>query len=125
MYPNETFDYAILSQTIQTLKEPEKVILELHRVARKVVVSFPNFAHWRCRMQIMFLGKAPQTKQLPFRWHNSPNMHFLSLKDYDHFCSELGIRIEQKIPLGKNRLFPIKVLPNIFAPQAIYITSKY
>ena len=125
MYPNDTFDYAILSQTIQTLKEPEKVILELHRVARKVIVSFPNFAHWRCRMQMMFSGNAPQTKLLPFRWYNSPNIHFLSLKDYDHFCAELSIRIERKIPLGKTRGYPIRILPNLFAPQAVYITSKY
>ena len=125
MYPNDTFDYAVLSQTIQTLREPEKVILELHRVARKVVVSFPNFAHWRCRLQLLLSGRAPQTKQLPFRWYNSPNFHFLSLKDYDHFCAELGIRIEQKIPLGKSTTYPVRVVPNLFAPQAIYITSKY
>ena len=125
MYPNDTFDYAILSQTIQTLREPKKVILELHRVARKVVVSFPNFAHWRCRLQLLFSGQAPQTKQLPFRWYNSPNFHFLSLKDYDHFCEELGFRIEQKIPLGKSTIYPVRVIPNLFAPQAIYITSKH
>lgn len=124
MYPNETFDYAILSQTIQTLIEPEKVLFELHRIAKKVVVSFPNFAHWRCRLQLALAGRAPQTRQLPFRWYNSPNIHFLSLKDYDHFCAELGIRIEQKIPLGKRSTLPVKILPNFFAPQAIYITSK-
>jgi len=124
LYPNDTFDYAILSQTIQTLIEPEKVIFELHRIARKVVVSFPNFAHWRCRLQLAFTGRAPQTRQLPFRWYNSPNIHFLSLKDYDQFCAELGFRIERKIPLGKRSIYPIKVIPNFFAPQAVYITSK-
>ncbi len=124
MYPNETFDYAILSQTIQTLKEPERVIVELHRVAKKVIVSFPNFTHWRCRLQMLFSGKAPQTKQLPFRWYNSPNIHFMSLTDYDHFCAELGIRIDRKIPLGKHTTLPLRVLPNLFASQAVYVTSK-
>ncbi len=124
MYPNQTFDYAILSQTIQTLKEPERVILELHRIAKKVIVSFPNFAHWRCRLQLLLSGMAPQTKQLPFRWYNSPNIHFMSLKDYDHFCAELGIRVERKIPLGKHITLPLRVLPNLFAPQAIYVTGK-
>ena len=124
MYSNDTFDYAILSQTIQTLIEPEKVIFELHRIARKVVVSFPNFAHWRCRLQLAVTGKAPQTRQLPFRWYNSPNIHFLSLKDYDYFCAELGFHIERRIPLGKRTIAPVKVLPNVFAQQAIYITSK-
>ena len=124
MYRDNTFDYAVLSQTIQTLHHPEKVLMELHRVARKVIVSFPNFAHWLCRLQLMFTGRAPQTKQLPFRWHNSPNIHFLSLKDYDHFCEELGIRIEGKIPLGKKNSRPLEIWPNFFATQAVYVTSK-
>lgn len=124
MYANDTFDYAVLSQTIQTLKEPEKVIFELHRVAKRVIVSFPNFAHWRCRLQLFLAGRAPQTKLLPFRWYNSPNIHFLSLKDYDQFCDELSIRIERKIPLGKRTTLPMRVLPNFFASQAIYITRK-
>lgn len=125
MYPNDTFDYAVLSQTIQTLHHPQKVLLELHRVAKKVVVSFPNFAHWGCRFQLMFMGCSPKTRQLPFRWHNSPNIHYLSLKDYDRFCAELDIKIEQKIPLGKTLPLPVRILPNLLASQAVYMTSKY
>jgi homoserine O-acetyltransferase len=125
MYPNDTFDYAVLSQTIQTLRDPQKVLIELHRVARKVIVSFPNFAHWICRLQLLFGGRAPQTRQLPFRWHNSPNIHFLSLKDFDRFCAELDIKIERRIPLGKKSIWPVRILPNVFAPQAVYVTSKY
>ena len=125
MYPNDTFDYAVLSQTIQTLRDPQKVLVELHRVARKVIVSFPNFAHWICRLQLLFGGRAPQTKQLPFRWHNSPNIHFLSLRDFDRFCAELDIKIEKRIPLGKTSIWPVRVLPNVFASQAVYVTSKY
>ena len=68
----------------------EKVFAELLRVGKKVIVSFPNFAHWRCRAMLYFCGKAPVTKQLPFGWHNSPNIHFLSLKDFDEFCRKLG-----------------------------------
>lgn len=125
MYPNDTFDYAVLSQTIQTLREPQKVLIELHRVARKVIVSFPNFAHWVCRLQLLFGGRAPQTRQLPFRWHNSPNIHFLSLRDFDRFCGELDIKVEKRIPLGKKSIWPVRVLPNVFASQAVYVTSKY
>ena len=124
MYSDHTFDYAVLSQTIQTLQHPQKVLLELHRVAKKVIVSFPNFAHWGCRFQLLLEGCAPQTKQLPFRWYNSPNVHFLSLKDYDCFCDELGIHVEQRIPLGKKSTVPLKILPNFFASQAVYVTSK-
>ena len=125
MYPDDTFDYAVLSQTIQTLRDPHKVLVELHRVARKVIVSFPNFAHWMCRAQLFFGGHAPQTRQLPFRWHNSPNIHVLSLKDFDRFCEELGITIEKRIPLGKQSTWPVQVLPNLFASQAVYVTSKH
>jgi homoserine O-acetyltransferase len=125
MYPNETFDYAILSQTIQTLLHPQKVLTELHRVAKKVIVSFPNFGHWLCRSQLLLKGIAPQTKQLPFRWYDSPNVHFFSLKDYDRFCAELGIKIELRIPLGKKSTLPVCILPNLFASQAVYVTSKY
>ena len=124
MYPDETFDYAVLSQTIQTLHDPQKVLLELHRVAKKVIVSFPNFAHWICRLQLMFTGSAPTTKQLPFRWYNSPNVHFLSLKDYDQFCTELDIKVEQRIPLSKISTLPVRILPNLFASQVVYVTSK-
>jgi methionine biosynthesis protein MetW len=123
-YADKTFDYVILSQTVQTLKEPQKVFQELLRVGRKVIVSFPNFAHWQCRMQLFFRGTAPVTKQLPFGWHDSPNIHFLSLKDFDRFCTKLGINIEKKIPLAKTRLSPVKFAPNLLAEQAISVTSK-
>jgi len=123
-YADKSFDYVILSQTVQTVKNPEKVFKELLRVGKKVIVSFPNFAHWRCRMQLFLLGKAPVTKQLPFSWHDSPNIHCLSLKDFDRFCEKLGLKVENKIPVGKNRLSPVKLAPNLFAEQVIYVTSK-
>ncbi len=123
-YADGSFDYAILSQTLQTVKKPAKVLAELLRVARKVIVSFPNFAHWRCRSQLFFAGIAPVTKQLPFDWHNTPNTHCLSLKDFDRFCEKLGVKVEKKIPLIKNRLSPVRFAPNLFAEQVIYVTSK-
>jgi homoserine O-acetyltransferase len=123
-YADKSLDYVILSQTVQTVKNAEKVLTELLRVGKKVIVSFPNFAHWQSRAQLFFLGKAPVTKQLPFNWHDSPNIHFLSLKDFDRFCRKLGVKVEKKIPLGKNRLSPVKFAPNLFAEQVIYVTSK-
>jgi methionine biosynthesis protein MetW len=123
-YGDKSFDYVILSQTLQTLKEPKRVFTEMLRVGKKVIVSFPNFAHWRCRLELAFAGKAPQTRQLPFTWYDSPNIHFLSLKDFDRFCRQLGIRIEKKIPLIKTSLSPVRFAPNIFAEQVVYVTSK-
>ncbi|GAJ04415.1 unnamed protein product, partial [marine sediment metagenome] len=123
-YADKSFDYVILSQTVQTVKNPEKVFTEMLRVGKKVIVSFPNFAHWRCRAHLLLRGKAPVTKQLPFGWHDSPNIHFLSLKDFDEFCVELGVKVERKIPLGKMRLGPVRFMPNLFAEQVVYVTSK-
>jgi homoserine O-acetyltransferase len=121
---DKSFDYVILSQTVQTLKNPEKAILEMLRVGKKVIVSFPNFAHWRCRLQMAILGKAPVTGHLPFEWHNSPNVHFFTLKDFDRFCAKLGVRVEKKIGLSETRVSPVKFAPNFFAEQAVYVTSR-
>ena len=123
-YGDKSFDYVLLSQTVQTIKNPDKVFKELLRIGKKVIVSFPNFAHWRCRAQLLLRGKAPVTPQLPFEWHNSPNIHCLSLKDFDDFCEKLGVKVEKRIPLAKSRLSPVKFWPNLFAEQAVYVTSK-
>ncbi len=123
-YADKSYDYVILSQTVQTVRNTQKVIAELLRVGRKVIVSFPNFAHWRCRAQLFFRGHAPVTKQLPFEWHNSPNIHCLSLKDFDRLCRKLGIKVERRIPLTKTRLSPVRFAPNLFAEQVIYLTSR-
>ena len=123
-YTDKSYDYVVLSQTVQTIKNPEKVFEELLRVGRKVIVSFPNFAHWRCRAQLLFHGKAPVTGQLPFDWCDSPNIHCLSLKDFDRFCQKLGVKIEKRIPLHKTVLSPVKFAPNLFAEQVVYVTSK-
>jgi len=123
-YADKSFDVVTLSQTVQTLKNPEKVFTELLRIGKKVIVSFPNFAYWRCRIHLLLLGKAPVTKQLPFEWHSSPNIHFLSIKDFDEFCKKLAVRVEKKIPLIQTRPSPVRFAPNLFAEQVIYVTSK-
>ena len=123
-YAEGSFDYVILAQTLQTVETPKAVFTELLRVGRKVIVSFPNFAHWRCRVQLFFGGKVPVTKQLPFNWHNSPNIHFLSLKDFERFCKELGVKVHEKIPLLRNSVRAVKFAPNLFAEQVVYVTSR-
>ena len=120
---DKSFDYIILSQTLQTVKNPKKVFTELLRIGKKVIVSFPNFAHWLSRIQLL-LGRAPVTGQLPFEWYDSPNIHFLSLKDFDAFCEDLGVTIEKKIPLIDRRVYPVNFAANLFAKQVIYVTSK-
>ena len=123
-YADKSFDYEILSQTVQTLREPEKVFTELLRVGKKVIVSFPNFAHWRCRVQLLLKGMAPVTKSLPFSWHDSPNIHVVSLKDFDAFCRKLGATVEKRVLLVKTRPMAVRIAPNLLAEQAIYVTSR-
>jgi len=123
-YGDQSFDYVILSQTLQTIKAPERVFRELLRVGRKVIVSFPNFAHWRCRLQLLLGGRSPVTRQLPFRWYNSPNIHFFSLKDFDEFCRQIGVVVEKRIPLVETSVSPIRFGANLLAEQAIYVTSR-
>jgi len=123
-YADNSFDYVILSQTLQTVKNPEEVLNELLRIGAKAIVSFPNFAHWRCRTQLFLKGKAPVTTQLPYDWDNTPNIHCLSLKDFDRFCKRLNLKVEKKIPLAKSRFKPVRFLPNLFAEQVIYVTSR-
>jgi homoserine O-acetyltransferase len=123
-YALGTFDYVILSQTLQTIKDPIRVFHELLRVGRKVVVSFPNFAYWRCRLQMLFAGKAPVTPQLPFRWYNSPNIHFFSIKDFDGFCRKLSVTVEREIALVGTSRRPVRFWPNLLAEQSIYVTSR-
>ncbi|MBL7188751.1 MAG: homoserine O-acetyltransferase [Phycisphaerae bacterium] len=123
-FADKSYDYVILSQTVQTVKNPEEVLSELLRVGKKVIVSFPNFAHWRCRAQLFLGGRAPVTKQLPFDWCNSPNIHCLSLKDFDDLCRRLRVKIEEKIPLVKTRRRRGGLASNLFAEQAVYVMSK-
>jgi len=119
-YRDQSFDYAILSQTVQTIKDPERILRELLRIGRRAIVSFPNFAHWRCRLQLLFGGRSPVTRQLPFHWFNSPNIHFLSLKDFDGFCRRLGATVEKRIPLVETSASPIRFGANLLAEQVIY-----
>jgi homoserine O-acetyltransferase/O-succinyltransferase len=123
-YGDKSFDYVILSQTVQTLKNPQDVFLEMLRIGKKVIVSFPNFAHWKSRLQMGLLGKAPVTGSLPFEWYDSPNLHFFTLKDFDRFCDKLGVKIEKKIALSGTKPSPIRFAANLFAEQAVYVTSR-
>ena len=110
--------------SLETLKNPEKVFQELLRIGKKVIVSFPNFAHWRCRLQMGILGKAPVTGQLPFEWFNSPNLHFLTLKDFDDFCAKLDVKVEKRIALSETKAKLVKFASNLLAEHAVYVTSK-
>ncbi|CTQ58546.1 MAG: methionine biosynthesis protein MetW [Roseibium album] len=127
-YPNDAFDVVILSQTLQATREPKKVMRELLRIGKQVVVSIPNFAHWRNRMQLLFRGRMPVTKYLPYEWYDTPNIHFCSLRDFVELCRELDADVEKAIALsGRGNKIPVNApwwVWNIVAEQAVFLLKR-
>jgi methionine biosynthesis protein MetW len=121
-YPDNAFDYVILNQIIQEIKNMEFLLNETFRVGKKVIIGFPNFAYIKARFDLFFKGRAPVTPSLPYQWYNSPNVHFGSLKDFKTFCSDNNIKIIKAYYLGNNNI--VRFLPNIFAVNGIFLIEK-
>ncbi len=126
-YSNQSFDYVILSQTLQAMMKPKQILTELLRIGSKAIVSFPNFGHWKIRLQLLLSGKMPVTESLPFAWYDTPNIHFFTIKDFQNLCEEMNIVIEKSIGLtSKGKQFPIKnnfSFANVFTHEAIFLLS--
>ena len=120
-YPDKCMDYVILNQSMQEIKNVVFVIQEALRVGHKAIVGFPNFAYIRARGRIFFKGKVPITKSLPYRWYNTPNLHFLSLTDFIDFCHDNKINILEKHYLGRKR--EITLLANILALNGLFVVA--
>ena len=126
-YSNESFDYVILSQTLQAMYNPKKVLLEMLRIGNKVVVSFPNFGHWKIRTKLLISGRMPITKDLPYNWYDTPNIHFFTLKDFQKMCEEENIFIEKSIGLteyGKQFEINRSLYANLYTNEAIFLLTK-
>jgi methionine biosynthesis protein MetW len=121
-YSNQSFDYVILHQSLQQVKKLDYVLTEAMRVGRRVIVGFPNFAHYQARFQIFFTGKTPVTPSLPYEWHDTPNLHFLSISDFVDYCRKRSIKIEKTVFIGKHR--KVKILPNLFALTGIFLIQS-
>lgn len=124
-YSDDTFDYVILSQTLQQVFKPTDLIQSMLRIGRKGIVSFPNFSHWGIRLQLMLTGCAPVTKQLPFQWHNTPNIRTITLEDFERYSREVGFKILKRTAInnvdqnkGGN---VVKFIPNIRATNGIFL----
>lgn len=124
-YPDNSFDYAICSQTLQQVYEPAALIQEMLRVAKMGVVSFPNFGHYKVRAQLCFAGRAPVTRELPYSWHDTPNIRVLSLSDFERFSRQVGFRVLKRAAIHtKNNQQQgryISFLPNLFASYGIFL----
>lgn len=127
-YPEQSFDYVILSQTLQQVYEPDTLIREIMRIGKKGIVSFPNFSHWVCRMQLLASGYAPVTKQLPYEWYNTPNIRVITIKDFRKFIHDVGLKILNEVAINTHSQDRygkiIKFLPNVRATYGIFLISN-
>lgn len=121
-YPTDAFDYVILSQTLQETRRPVRVLREMLRIGRHAIVAFPNYGHWGVRFSLMFQGRAPRTKTFPYSWHDSPNIHFLTVLDFEELVVQEGWQVEKRIFLAGNR--EIRWLANLRADVAVYLVRK-
>lgn len=120
--PDNCFDYVILSMTLQVIKRPDLVLKEMLRIGKKCIVSFPNFGHWKVRSNILFRGVSPVTPNLPYSWYESPNRHFLTLRDFRNLCKEMNIKIIEEIALNSKGI--VRYLNNLIAEEVVYILAK-
>ncbi|MEK9873360.1 MAG: methionine biosynthesis protein MetW [Betaproteobacteria bacterium] len=121
-FNDSSFDYVILSLTLQTVHHTEKIVREMLRVGKQVIVTFPNFGFWKHRIQI-FTGRVPVSKSLPYEWYNTPNIHVLTIKDFEMFCDTHNMNVIDRIVLNEAGN-PITVLPNFLGMLAIYRFDK-
>jgi methionine biosynthesis protein MetW len=117
VFRDGSFDYVLLSETLQTIHRTEQLMREMLRVGREVIVSFPNFGHWQARLQLL-LGRMPVSEELPYAWYETPNVHLCTLTDFEDLCRRLGTRIEERLALHAGR--PVSLLPNVFGSLAVY-----
>ena len=127
-FPDLSFDYAILSQTLQAFYNPEKVIDDLLRVANKAIVTIPNFGYWKVRMHLFFKGTMPVTKHLPNEWYNTPNLHMCTIKDFVNFCAQKKINLFRSLALHEEKVSEINSknlnFKNLLSELGIFLIEK-
>ena len=127
-YPTKAFDYAILSQTLQQVRDPRAVLIELLRIADRAIVSLPNFGHWRVRWSLLTRGRMPMTVELPEPWWSTPNIHLCTLRDFTDLCADLGVRIEACAALTSGQparpIDPSRPIENWRAEEALFLIQQ-
>ena len=121
-YPDQAFDYVILSQTLQETQHPRAILSEMLRVGRRAIVAFPNFGHWRVRMSMMFSGRAPRAPLFPYEWYDSPNIHVLTVRDFEELIEREKLVVERRYFLtGQTK---VALLPNLLAEVAVFLVRR-
>ena len=127
-FPDSSFDFVILSQTLQAFLNPEKVLDELLRVGKKAIVTIPNFGHWRVRLNLLFKGTMPITETLPHKWYNTPNLHMCTIKDFANFCVYKEINFIKSLALNQEKVLNISKgnldIRNFFSDLGIFLIEK-
>ena len=125
-FGNQSFDYVVMSQSIQALKKPEVALEEIVRIGKECIVSIPNFANIKCRLQLFFKGQMPVSSALPHDWYSTPNLHLCSLEDFEELCKQSNIKIvERKLSkINGEESILMKLLPNLFSEVALYKLVK-
>ena len=121
-YPDGAFDYVVLSQTLQETRDPREVLLEMMRVGRRAVVAFPNFGHWSARLSLLRTGRAPKTRHLPYEWYDTPNIHFVTIPDFEELARKEGLIVERSYFLRGDRKVAFR--PSLMADSAVYLLRK-
>ena len=124
-FPKQSFDYVVLSQTLQAFYQPDKVLRELLRIGKSVIVSIPNFGYWKVRTSLLFFGKMPVTKTLPNTWFNTPNLHMCTIKDLFNYCEDRNIVIKKVIGVNENKISIINKnnleMKNFFSKLGVFL----
>jgi len=124
-FPKKSFDYVVLSQTLQAFYQPDKVLRELLRIGKSVIVSIPNFGYWKVRTSLLFFGKMPVTKTLPNTWFNTPNLHMCTIKDLFNYCDDQNIVIKKAIGVNENKISLITKsnleMKNLFSKLGVFL----
>lgn len=127
-YSDKGFDFVILSQTLQATRDPKAVLDHLLRIGEHAIVSFPNFGHWRVRLSLFFKGRMPVTKDLPYSWYDTPNIHFCTIRDFIGLCDEVGAKVERATALDGNGQKIGFSMPwwfwNFFGQQAVFLLKR-
>lgn len=121
-YPDKTFDYVILSQTLQQTQKPLQILTDMLRVGKHIIVAFPNFGHWRVRLSHLLSGRAPQTGLFPYNWYDSPNIHFLTVDDFEILWRAQNWNVERRYFLSGGRM--VSAFPNLMSEIAVYLLQS-
>ena len=122
--PDDSFDVAVLSQTLQQVRHPKGVLQEMLRVANRALVVVPNFGHWRVRLQVALQGRAPVTSSLPYDWYETPNLHFMSMHDFRDLVDKVSVRIVKELPIMRDRAVDRAWAANLRAHSALYVLER-